>query len=150
MCRGVRRKLLGFETQGTAPVRVRIMKTESIAAAEEAMHDSGQMLLAQAADVAPAGAAPMPSAALPPRVAYRPPAPTIPIPLAVRPPRAAAPKPEIVAGAVAAAQMPPSSAKLYADAAGSAGRIYIQAGAFVWAIMPSGCSRGSRGWAASW
>jgi len=35
-------QLLGFEAQGTAPVRVTIMKAESIAAAEEAMRYSGQ------------------------------------------------------------------------------------------------------------
>jgi rare lipoprotein A len=126
-------QLLGFETQGTAPVRVRIMKAASIAAAEAAMRDSGQILVAQAVDVAPAlvapaGAAPMPSAKLPPRIAYRAAAPTIPIPAAAKPPPAAAPEPEIVAGAVA--QMRPSSAKIYAELAGSTGRIYIQAGAF--------------------
>ena len=129
-------QLLGFETQGTAAVRVKIMKTESIAAAEEAMRNSGQLLVAQAAGVAPTapgvGAAPMPSAGAPPQVAYRGPSPTIPGPrsAAANPPTAAAPEPETVARPVTAAQMPPLSPRIYADASGPSGRIYIQAGAF--------------------
>jgi rare lipoprotein A len=127
-------QLLGFETQGTAPVRVKIMKAESIAAAEAAMRNSGQILVAQAAGVAPtapAGAAPMPSAAAPPEIAYRAPAPTIPRPLpAANPPTAEAPERELVARPVVAAQMPPSSPNLHADASGPSGRLYIQAGAF--------------------
>jgi rare lipoprotein A len=116
-------QLLGFETQGTTPVRVKIMKSESIAAAEEAMRNSGQVLVAQAAglaQVAPrVGPAPMTSAAAPPRAADTAPSPTIATPAA-----------EMAAGAVAAAQMPPSPPKIHADAAGPSGRIYIQAGAF--------------------
>jgi cell division protein FtsN len=45
-------------------------------------------------------------------------------------PTAAAPEAEMVARAVAAAQIPPSSPPIYADASGSSGRIYIEAGAF--------------------
>jgi rare lipoprotein A len=91
-------QLLGFETQGTTPVRVKIMKTESIAAAEEVMRNSGQLVVAQAA--------------------------------AANPPATAAPEPEMVARPIAAAQMPPLSPRVYADASGPSGRIYIQAGAF--------------------
>ena len=130
-------QLLGFETQGTAWVRVKIMKTESIAAAEEAMRNSGPLLVAQAAGVAPTapalfGAAPMPSAGAPPQVAYTAPSPTIPgpPPAAANPRTTAAPGPEMVARPVAAAQMPPSSPRISADASGPSGRIYIQAGAF--------------------
>jgi rare lipoprotein A len=47
-------QLLGFEAQGTAPVRVTIMKAESIAAAEEAMRNSGQIAVAEAAPAAAA------------------------------------------------------------------------------------------------
>jgi rare lipoprotein A len=46
-------QLLGFETQGTAFVRVTILKDESIAAAAEAMRNGGQALLAQASAAAP-------------------------------------------------------------------------------------------------
>ena len=49
-------QLLGFESTGTTLVRVRVLKDESIAAAEEAMHGSGQILVAAAA---PAAAAPI-------------------------------------------------------------------------------------------
>jgi rare lipoprotein A len=131
-------QLLGFETQGTAPVRVKILKSQSIAAAEAAMRSRGEILLAQAGGAAPspvlvpAAAPPQPSAAEPPSVAYGAPAPTgsVQIAAAPNPPRPAAPEPEIVGGAVAAAQMPPSSPKSYADQAEPSGRIYIQAGAF--------------------
>lgn len=45
-------QLLGFEGQGTTRVRVTILKEESIAAAEEAMHNSGSVMVASAAGVA--------------------------------------------------------------------------------------------------
>jgi rare lipoprotein A len=35
-------QLLGFETSGTAEVRVRVLRNESIAAAEQVIHESGQ------------------------------------------------------------------------------------------------------------
>jgi peptidoglycan lytic transglycosylase len=41
-------QLLGFENQGTTRVRVTVLKDESIAAAEEAMRNSGQVFVAQA------------------------------------------------------------------------------------------------------
>jgi rare lipoprotein A len=52
-------QLLGFETRGTALVRVTILRDESIAAAEEAMRGSGQILVAQASPAA----APLPISA---------------------------------------------------------------------------------------
>ena len=72
-------QLLGFEQQGTTSVRVTVLKDESIAAAEEAMRNSGQIMVAQVSRAAPAAvpasrpvyasaAAPVPSrAASPPR-----------------------------------------------------------------------------------
>jgi rare lipoprotein A (peptidoglycan hydrolase) len=45
-------QLLGFENQGTTLVRVTILKEESIAAAEEAMRNSGQTLVAAASGAA--------------------------------------------------------------------------------------------------
>jgi rare lipoprotein A len=54
-------QLLGFETTGTAPVRVKIMKEESIQVAEAAMHgESGHVMLAQ---IPPAAALGKPAAA---------------------------------------------------------------------------------------
>src|SRR5216683_302327 len=48
-------QLLGFESTGTAPVRVRIMKEESVEVAEAAMRGgTGHVLLAQAAEPASA------------------------------------------------------------------------------------------------
>jgi rare lipoprotein A len=41
-------QLLGFESRGTARVRVTILKDESIAAAEEAMHNSASVMVAAA------------------------------------------------------------------------------------------------------
>jgi len=41
-------QLLGFESQGTTRVRVTVLKEESIAAAEEAMHNSGEVMVAEA------------------------------------------------------------------------------------------------------
>ncbi len=52
-------QLLGFEGQGTTRVRVTILKEESIAAAEEAMHNSAPVMVAAAAGVAPT-VAPLP------------------------------------------------------------------------------------------
>src|SRR5712691_11772513 len=50
-------QLLGFETAGTATVRVRIMKEESIEVAEAAMRGgTGRVMLAQAAATEPAAA----------------------------------------------------------------------------------------------
>jgi rare lipoprotein A len=45
-------QLLGFETRGTTPVRVRVLKDESIAAADELMHGSGRVMVAEASAAA--------------------------------------------------------------------------------------------------
>lgn len=57
-------QLLGFESRGTTLVRVKILKEESIAAAEEAMRGSGQVV------VADAGARTRATAVMAPSVAY--------------------------------------------------------------------------------
>ena len=59
-------QLLGFQTAGTAPVRIRILKEESIAVAEAAMHGEPAPVLAANA---------MPAAAAPRRQSPQPPAP---------------------------------------------------------------------------
>jgi peptidoglycan lytic transglycosylase len=104
-------QLLGFETQGTAPVRVTVLKDESIRAAEAIMRENGQsgVLLAAAPD---AGAALPPP---PPRSSPRSPRP--------------APVLASLIPAAAAAPLPPPSMQPRA-AARSAGRIFVQAGAF--------------------
>jgi rare lipoprotein A len=54
-------QLLGFEAAGTAPVRVRVLKEESIEVAEAAMRGgTGRVLLAQASQAAPREPAPAP------------------------------------------------------------------------------------------
>jgi rare lipoprotein A len=100
-------QLLGFETQGTAPVRVRILKAESIAAAEEAMQNGGAAMAAEAPVTV---AAPPPAAVTPP-------------------PAAASAVAQVVAAPRAAAEMP-SSSPTYDVPAAPPGRLYIQAGAF--------------------
>ena len=151
-------QLLGFETKGTTPVRVRIIKEASIQVAEEAMHGgSGAIMLAQAASPPPpmmqaapqAYAAPVlsPSAratnivagpivdtqgeALPPPT----PAPNVvagPIvdtQTAALPP--SAPTSDVVAGLIANTQMPTSPRMVAAVPVESpSGRIFVQAGAF--------------------
>jgi rare lipoprotein A len=47
-------QLLGFEQKGTAVVRVTVLKEESIAAAEDAMRNRGQVMVAQASNTATA------------------------------------------------------------------------------------------------
>jgi len=78
-------QLLGFESTGTTLVRVKVLKDESIAAAEEAVHGSGQILVA---DAAPAAAAPV----VAPAAAYSaPPAPPSPVEVPAPPSALAAP-----------------------------------------------------------
>jgi rare lipoprotein A len=55
-------QLLGFERRGTTLVRVKILKEESIAAAEEAMHGRGQIVLAEAATASAVAATAAPPA----------------------------------------------------------------------------------------
>ena len=73
MCRGAR-PIARLRTRGTAPVRVEIMKTESIAAAEAAKRNSGQVRVGEAAGVAPTAATPSAG----PTVAYGAPSPITP------------------------------------------------------------------------
>jgi rare lipoprotein A len=110
-------RLLGFETQGTAPVRVKILEAESIAAADEAIRNAGIPMVAEAPI---AGVAAMAAAPAPVPVAAAPPLP----PTA---PRASV---KLAAAPVAAPQMPSSSTRSLAGSASPAGSIYIQAGAF--------------------
>lgn len=56
-------QLLGFEKRGTTLVRVKVLKDESIAAAEEAMHGRGQILVAEASTGAAAATMTSPRAA---------------------------------------------------------------------------------------
>lgn len=144
-------QLLGFEGMGTAPVRVRIMKEESIQVAQAAMHGAmGQTMLAQAATAArsPVAAPVRPRQTSPPMrladagppslrareiVASPLPATPPPPPRAEPPPAAPAPAaatagprrawPSLIAAAHAETYHPPVAAK-------RAGRIFIQAGAF--------------------
>ena len=151
-------QLLGFETKGTTPVRVRIVKDASIEVAEEAMHNSGggAVMLAQAARVSPppmaqtarSYTADLPPSALAAKVVAGPlvDTQTVALPQPVRapsvvagavvgtqtaalPPSAAAPN--VVAGPIVDTQMPPSPPRVAAiPVASSSGRIFVQAGAF--------------------
>ncbi|MGH7031141.1 MAG: septal ring lytic transglycosylase RlpA family protein [Stellaceae bacterium] len=56
-------QLLGFKTRGTTPVEVKILRDASIEVAEEAMRNSGQVLVADAAAAAPTAAVGPPHAA---------------------------------------------------------------------------------------
>src|SRR5713226_229138 len=137
-------QLLGFETTGTATVRVRIMKEESIEVAEAAMRGgTGRVLLAQAAATEPAPAPrsePRPpmqlAAAGPPSlraaevIGTPPPAAAPPEPApAARPVAAASPSgywPTLIAPAHAETlhpRMAPASTR-------NSGRIFVQAGTF--------------------
>jgi rare lipoprotein A len=129
-------QLLGFETKGTTPVRVRILKDASIQVAEEAMHNGGgAIMLAQAASVPP----PMAQAALQPYAANGlPPSalaanvvagPIVDTQTAALPPPARSPN--VVAGPIVDTQMPTSPPRVAASPIESpSGRIFVQAGAF--------------------
>jgi rare lipoprotein A len=89
-------QLLGFEMRGTTLVRVKVLKEESIAAAEEAMHGRGQIMVAEAYPSPPipppvesATAAPPPAirrvAAPPPVMAPIEPPPSLPPQMAMAP-----------------------------------------------------------------
>ncbi len=121
-------QLLGFETRGTARVRVKIMKDESIQVAEEAMRNEGAIAVADAAPAMPwppaRPAVPtspfVPPPFSPPPVAAPPVAPTPVVSAPLVPP----PAPVVVA------QMPPLPETVTAAPTSAAGRIFIQAGAF--------------------
>ncbi len=129
-------QLLGFETKGTTPVRVRILKDASIQVAEEAMHNSGgAIMLAQTASLPPpmAQTAFQPHAAegLPPsaRAANIVAGPIVDTQTAALPP--SAPAPNVVAGPIVDTQMPTSPPRVAASPIESpSGRIFVQAGAF--------------------
>ena len=99
-------QLLGFEGQGTTLVRVRVLKDESIAAAEEVMRNRGQTV------VADAGTAAAPTMLGPPAAVHGPPAVIARMPAALPPPQPPArPAPVIAAtraGAPVAAAAVPS------------------------------------------
>jgi rare lipoprotein A len=129
-------QLLGFETKGTTPVRVRILKDASIQVAEEAMHNGGgAIMLAQAASVPP----PMAQAALQPYAANGlPPSalaanvvagPIVDTQTAALPPPARSPN--VVAGPIVDTQMPTSPPRMATGPIEPpSGRIFVQAGAF--------------------
>jgi rare lipoprotein A len=140
-------QLLGFETTGTASVRVKIMKEESIQVAEAAMHgQTGRVMLAQARETAPSEPAPAPrretrppmqvAAAEPPSlrasevIGTPPSAAASPEPRpAARPPAAAAGYwPTLIAPAHAETLHPPVAAAPVT--ARNSGRIFVQAGTF--------------------
>ncbi|MBV9583338.1 MAG: septal ring lytic transglycosylase RlpA family protein, partial [Alphaproteobacteria bacterium] len=131
-------QLLGFEMAGTTPVRVRILKEESIQVAEAAKRgQTGSVLLAAAA-VSPA--TPPPRPAPPPAMAPPPPQPI------AAPPPESTPLPRREPPPVETAEAPPPPSRRYwpgliapahaetlrpaAISSGSSGRIFIQAGAF--------------------
>lgn len=62
-------QLLGFEHRGTTLVRVKVLKSESIAAAEEAMHGSGEVLVAAAPEAVAAAPPPPPARRAAPPIA---------------------------------------------------------------------------------
>jgi len=155
-------QLLGFETSGTTPARVRVLKDESIQVAQAAMRgETGRVLLAEAAHSAPIEPRPAPRPA--PAVAAASPPPVVvaastPIPDTPPPrPTPSAPEPPtvVVAASTPIPDSPPPSttprhrwpsliAEAHAEpvhapvsAAGS-GRIFVQAGAFA---MPENAQR---------
>jgi peptidoglycan lytic transglycosylase len=111
-------QLLGYESKGTALVRVKIMKDESIQVAELAKRNGGdsRVLVAEAPSVAPVRAA---TAIREPRL----PAPAEP------PPPLAAPI-NTVTAPVVVAELPTLPEKVRVVPVTSSGRIFIQAGAF--------------------
>jgi rare lipoprotein A len=124
-------QLLGFETKGTTPVEVRIIKDASIRVAEAAMRGGGAIMVAQAAPaMAPAARQPDAAPALPPSAlaAKVVAGPIVDTRSAALPPPA--PAPRVVAGPVPDTQMPPSPPRFAAAPVGSSGRIFVQAGAF--------------------
>ncbi len=140
-------QLLGFETKGTANVRVKIIKEESVRVAAAAMRGEGAIAVAAAAPDLPYPPAPPRSVAVPPVVAAplvvvaAPPPPPRPAPSP--PPRAAPPPAPLPAAAptvpppavpppapVVVAEMPPLPHKMTPIAGDAAGAIFIQAGAF--------------------
>jgi rare lipoprotein A len=127
-------QLLGFEMAGTTPVRVRILKDESIEVAEAAMRgQAGRVQLAAVPRSSPVMAvAPPPVIAGPPRREPPPPEPAPVMMAAASPPPpepAAAPRrrwPSLIAQAHAET-LHPAVAVIPVS---TSGRIFVQAGAF--------------------
>ena len=124
-------QLLGFIGAGTAPVRVQILKKESIEVAEAAMHNRPGPLLAAAAPAAVAATTP-PAAPPPQQVAAAPaPPPVAATPLALLvPPAEAAPAPAAAAPPPPAAAEPATPLVLASYRPEPTGRYFIQAGSF--------------------
>jgi rare lipoprotein A len=144
-------QLLGFEMAGTTPVRVRILKEESIQVAEAAKHgQTGNVMLAAAtmATTAPPPPRPAPqpplmTSAPPPPIADVPPPEMLPPPAVREAPTSAPPPVRIAAGSpsqqiaetrprwpslISAAHAEPLRAATISS--GSSGRMFVQAGAF--------------------
>ena len=157
-------QLLGFEMAGTTPVRVRILRDESIQVAEAAKRgQSGSVQLAAAAAAPPPRPAPPPPLLMtspPPQFAAAPPPEPTPAPMREPPPlrepppqlaMTAAPPPQqlatprprwpsLISPAHAETLPPPAPAhpRAIAMAGSTSGRIFIQAGAFA---MPENAQR---------
>ena len=132
-------QLLGFEMAGTTPVRVRILKDESIEVAEAAMRgQAGRVQLAAVPRSSPVIAAAPPVIAGPPRHEPPPPEPAPVMMAAASPPPpepAAAPRrrgPSLIAQAHAETLHPAvvASPMPAAIPVSTSGRIFVQAGAF--------------------
>jgi rare lipoprotein A len=129
-------QLLGFEGNGTAHVRVRILRDESIRVAEAAMRNDNRNLYAAAAPIA----APMsarPAAEPPPAMvaAAQPPAASHGVPILAQPPPAAQETAfdrarSLVISPAAAEPLPPPPEQIKLLPRRPAGRIYVQAGSF--------------------
>jgi rare lipoprotein A len=123
-------QLLGFETQGTASVRVTILKNESIAAAEEAMRMGGGIAIAAAIAPSSGSAATVAPMAIPADTAS-----SVAVAAAADWPLAAAaaanraPQARPV-GPTTAAEMPLWRSSIAAPSGRPPGRLYVQAGAF--------------------
>jgi rare lipoprotein A len=143
-------QLLGFERQGTAPVRVRVLKEPSIEVAEAAMlGDMGPVQFAGATQAQPielaAAASPSRPAPLPPpepqppspQFVAAPPQPAY-VPVAAPPPQSPPQQlaidrdywPSLIASAHAATLYPPARPAWQSATAPPHERIFIQAGAF--------------------
>ncbi|HEY4470994.1 MAG TPA: septal ring lytic transglycosylase RlpA family protein [Stellaceae bacterium] len=154
-------QLLGFEMAGTTPVRVRILKDESIQVAEAAKRgQSGSVQLAAVAAAPPPRPAPPPvMTAPPPQFAAAPPPEPPPAPMREPPPvreppqiamtvasppqESAVPRPHwpsLISPAHAETLPPPAAAhpRAIVMAGSTSGRIFIQAGAFA---MPENAQR---------
>ncbi len=145
-------QLLGFEMAGTTPVRVRILKDESIEVAEAAMRgQAGRVQLAAVPRSSPVMAAPI--AAAPPPVIAGPPRRESPPPEPVPVMMAAASPPPPEPAAAPRRQWPSLIAQAHADTlhpavatgpmpgaipVSTSGRIFVQAGAFA---MPENAQR---------